>query len=83
MAQISDGDGAIGRGSGRPDGDVGGDAALAARPLRSGNAEGGRRNPIRLIIVLTTEAALVFVLIATVDGELAVIVIVAADPTQN
>ena len=36
-----------------------------------------------LIIVLRTEAALVFVLIATVDGELAVIVIVAADPTQN
>ncbi len=36
-----------------------------------------------LIIVLRTEAALVFVLIATIDGELAVIVIVAADPTQN
>ena len=36
-----------------------------------------------LIIVLRTEAALVFGLIATVDGELAVIVIVAADPTQT
>ena len=36
-----------------------------------------------LIIVLRTEAALVFVLIAAVDAELAVIVIVAADPTQN
>ena len=36
-----------------------------------------------LIIVLRTEAALVFALIATVDGELAAIVIVAADPTRN
>ena len=35
------------------------------------------------IIVLRTEAALVFALIATVDGELAAIVIVAADPTRN
>jgi transposase len=34
------------------------------------------------IIVLRTEAALV-ALIATVDGELAAIVIVAADPTRN
>src|ERR1700691_4136390 len=36
-----------------------------------------------LIIVLRTEAALVFALIATVDGEVAAIVIVAADPTRN
>ena len=36
-----------------------------------------------LIIVLRTEAALAFALIATVDGELAAIVIVAADPTRN
>jgi transposase len=36
-----------------------------------------------LITVLRTEAALVFTLIATVDGELAAIVIVAADPTRN
>ena len=36
-----------------------------------------------LIIVLSTQAALVFGLIATVDGELAAIVIVAADPTRN
>ena len=35
------------------------------------------------IIVLRTETALVFALIATVDGELAAIVIVAADPTRN
>jgi hypothetical protein len=35
------------------------------------------------IIVLRTEAALVFALIATVDGELAAIVIVAAHPTRN
>ena len=34
-------------------------------------------------IVLRTEAALVFALIATVDGELAAIVIVAEDPTRN
>src|ERR1700691_1506445 len=36
-----------------------------------------------LIIVLRTEAALVFALIATLDGEVAAIVIVAADPTRN
>jgi hypothetical protein len=36
-----------------------------------------------LIIVLRTEAALVFALIAAVDGELAAIVTVAADPTRN
>ena len=35
-----------------------------------------------LIIVLRTEAPLAFGLIATVDGELAAIVIVAADPTR-
>ena len=35
------------------------------------------------IIILRTETALVFALIATVDGELAAIVIVAADPTRN
>jgi hypothetical protein len=35
------------------------------------------------IIVLRTETALVFALIATVDGELAAIVIVAPDPTRN
>jgi transposase len=36
-----------------------------------------------LIIVLRTEAALVFALVATVNGELAAIIIVAADPTPN
>ncbi len=36
-----------------------------------------------LIIVLRTEAALVFALIATANGELAAIVIVSADPTRN
>jgi transposase len=35
------------------------------------------------IIVLRTETALAFGLIATVDGELAAIVIVAANPTRN
>ena len=35
------------------------------------------------IIVLRTETALVFALIATVDGELAAIVIAAADSTWN
>ena len=36
-----------------------------------------------LIFVLQSDAALAFGLIATVDGELAAIVIVAADPTRN
>jgi hypothetical protein len=36
-----------------------------------------------LIFVLQSDAALVFALIATVDGELAGIVIVTADPTRN
>jgi hypothetical protein len=36
-----------------------------------------------LIFVLQCDAALVFALIATVDGELAAIVIVAEDPTGN
>ena len=36
-----------------------------------------------LIFVLQSDAALIFALIATVDGELAAIVIVAADPTRN
>jgi hypothetical protein len=53
-----------------------------ARPLRSRNAEGGRGNPKRPDH-LRTEMALIFALIAAVDGELAAIVIVAADPTRN
>jgi len=36
-----------------------------------------------LIFVLQSDAALAFGLIATVGGELAAIVIVAADPTRN
>jgi hypothetical protein len=36
-----------------------------------------------LIFVLQSDAVLVFALIATVDGELAAIVFVAADPTRN
>ena len=36
-----------------------------------------------LIIVLRTEAATVFALIATVNGELAAIVIIAAGPTRS
>jgi transposase len=36
-----------------------------------------------LIFVLQTDAALAFGLIAAVDGEIAAIVIVAADPTRN
>jgi hypothetical protein len=36
-----------------------------------------------LIFVLQSDAALVFALIATVDGELAGIVIVTADPMRN
>ena len=36
-----------------------------------------------LIFVLQSDAALIFAVIATVDGELAAIVIVAADPTRN
>ena len=62
-----------------------GNAALArTRVLRSlaGPASGSWVRRV-LIIVLRTEAALVFALIATVDGELAAIVIVAADPTRN
>jgi hypothetical protein len=35
------------------------------------------------IIVLGTETALIFVLIATVDGVLSASVIVTADPTRN
>ena len=47
---IDDGDGAIGGGSGRPDGDVGGDATLAGtRVLRpaAGTAAGGRFRRVR------------------------------------
>ena len=36
-----------------------------------------------LIFVLQSDAALIFAVIATVDGELAAIVIVATDPTLN
>jgi hypothetical protein len=36
-----------------------------------------------LIFVLQTDVALAFALIAAVDGEIAAIVIVAADPTRN
>jgi transposase len=36
-----------------------------------------------LIFVLQTDAAPAFALIAAVDGEIAAIVIVAADPTRN
>jgi transposase len=36
-----------------------------------------------LTFVLQSDAALVFALIATVDGELAAIVFVATDPTRN
>ena len=54
-----------------------------ARPLRSGNAREAAEALCALIIVLRTEAALVFALIATVDGELAAIGTVATDPTRN
>src|SRR5271166_6346645 len=48
MVGISDGDGAIGRGSGRADGDVGGDAALAGtRVLRSLASCSGKPDSIR------------------------------------
>ena len=48
-----------------------------------GQPEGGRGNRIRPIFVPQSDAALAFGLIATVDGELAAIVIVAANPTRN
>ena len=56
---------------------------LMPRHLRSGNAEEAAETLYALIIVLKNRAALVFGLIAAIDGELAAIVIVAADPTRN
>jgi len=65
MAGISDGDGAIGRGSGRPDGDVG-EMPRSPRALYGqGTPREAAETLYALIIVLRAEAALVFVLIAT------------------
>jgi len=55
--------------------------------MRALNGQGTPREAAEavytVIVVLQTNAAVILAMIAAVDGELAAIVIVAADPTRN